>query len=344
MLIEQPITPADPSNSQPASWAALNMSSSDRPAERLAELLMPYATQRTEAVSRNRTRFVQYTSAEAAVSILTTRRVWMRNATCMNDYTEMRFGLNKVIEAYASPAGMRLQQILNQIHPGLTDELQARFDPFAPSVLSHTYLSCFSEHRDDEDDHGRLSMWRAYGQATGVALVMNNHAFVTPSNALDAWSTPVIYIRDSELTHQFDRVARALEDNHVWLRAISRDDFLNALLSMLTFTAVSIKHIGFEEEREWRVVYLPGLYQSKRLEEDHVVIGGVPQPIFKIPLVNYPEEDFTGAEPSELINRLIIGPTQFPLAVRSTFLALLYKLGVPDPPSKVVCSGIPLRC
>lgn len=320
------------------------MSTAPNPYERLTEILMPYAAQKLEEVRSGQRRFVQYTSAEAAVSILRTRRVWMRNASCMNDYSEMRYGLDRVLEAYASPPGQRFRQALDSIHPGLTDDLKARFDPLAPTLLSQTYIASFSEHDDAEDAHGRLSMWRAYGRQTGVAIVMNNRPFITPSDALNAWTTPVAYIRDLEFINQVDAVAASLEANSSWLNVIPKADFLNAVTLMLAFAAVSIKHIGFQEEREWRVVYLPNLYASARLEEDHVVITGVPQPIFKIPLVNYPEEDFTGAEPHELINRIIIGPTQFPVAVRSTFLALLYELGVPDPSSKVVCSGIPLRC
>ena len=44
-----------------------------------------------------------------------------------------------------------------------------------------TYLTSISEHRNKEDTFGRLSMWRAYGETTGVALVMNNSPFLTPS-------------------------------------------------------------------------------------------------------------------------------------------------------------------
>lgn len=320
------------------------MATSFNPRERLGELLMPYANDKANAVRDANTRFVQYTSADAAVSILRDRRVWMRNATCMNDFSELRFGLDRVLEAYASPPGQLFQAAINSVHPGLTDELQQRFNPLSPSILEQTYLSCFSEHDDVEDDHGRLSMWRAYGRTTGVAIVMNNTPFLQPSDALHAWTTPVAYVRGGEFIQQLDAIATTLEQNQSWLTSVSREDFLEAVLVMLIFSMVSLKHCGFEEEREWRVVYLPTIYPSLRLEEDHVIIGGVPQPIFKIPLHNVPEEGFTGAEPHELINRIIIGPTQFPIAVRSTLLKYLYDLGVPDPQAKVVVSGIPLRC
>lgn len=314
------------------------------PSELLGETLMPHAAEQTARIAKDGTRFVQYTSASAAISILRDRRVWMRNTSCMNDWSEVRFGLDRVLEAYASPLGQSFQQVLNEFHPNLTDELKRRFDPLAPAMVAQTYISCFSEHRDDEDEHGRLSMWRAYGADTGVAMVMNNHAFITPSDALNAWTTPVMYIRGNELIEQIDQIAENLIRNRTILELIPREELLQSVIQMLAFATVSIKHVGFEEEREWRVVYLPTLYASARLEEDHVIVRGVPQPVFKIPLQNYPDQGFTGAEPRELINRIIIGPTQYPVAVRSTFWAMLDKAGVDDPGTKVICSGIPLRC
>ena len=34
-------------------------------------------------------RFVHYTTARAALSIIKSKRMWMRNATCMSDYREV---------------------------------------------------------------------------------------------------------------------------------------------------------------------------------------------------------------------------------------------------------------
>ena len=54
-------------------------------------------------------------------------------------------------------------------------------------------MTCISEHLEDEDNHGRLSIWRAYGGSTGVAMVMNSRAMFTESNALGAFTSPVQY-------------------------------------------------------------------------------------------------------------------------------------------------------
>lgn len=305
---------------------------------------MPWARKKLTDAQNGKTRFVHYTSAEAAVRILESKMVWMRNASCMNDFSEVQYGLEVIRRGFLSYSGEQFRIAVESIQPGIMAEVQASFDPLAPAFLSDTYVTCFSEHLNLEDDHGRLSMWRAYGATTGVALVMNNHPFVMPSDALMAWTTPVAYVRDSEFDAQLDVIAQELAKNSKWLEHYPREQFRDALLLMLSFAAVSIKHIGFEEEKEWRVVHLPHLFESERLIPEHVVVHGIPQKIFKIPLQNYPDHGFTGAEPHELINRIIIGPTEYPRAIQSTFVALLERLGIPDPQEKVVCSGIPLRC
>jgi hypothetical protein len=67
---------------------------------------MPHATKRRHAIYDNGTkdyaRFVHYTSAEAALKIIKSKRVWMRNTTCMSDYREVQYGydiLNRVFLA-----------------------------------------------------------------------------------------------------------------------------------------------------------------------------------------------------------------------------------------------------
>ena len=73
------------------------------------------------------------------------------------------------------------------------------------------------------------------------------------------------------------------------------------------------------------------------------MIGGTPQPIYKIPLQNVIEEDFRGAEIPELLDRIIIGPTRYPWAAHEAFVQLLGEAGVEDPQNRVCVSNIPLR-
>jgi len=45
----------------------------------------------------------------------------------------------------------------------------------------------------------------------------------------------------------------------------------------------------------------------------------------------------------DLLNRIIIGPCEFPQVILTAFHRLLDDAGVPDPGKKIVVSDIPLR-
>lgn len=44
---------------------------------------------------------------------------------------------------------------------------------YIKDIETRTYITCLSEHLSNEDNYGRLSMWRAYGHSTGIALIIS---------------------------------------------------------------------------------------------------------------------------------------------------------------------------
>lgn len=106
------------------------------------------------------------------MNILRTKEVWMRESSCMNDFMEVEHGLNCVIAAYAADE-KAFKRALDSVHPNIIEEIEKLFDAWIPHLRSDTYLTCVSEHDAREDTFGRLSMWRAYGDQNGVALVLN---------------------------------------------------------------------------------------------------------------------------------------------------------------------------
>ncbi len=59
---------------------------------KLEGIFMPEARKIRDAFYANSRRFVHYTSADAALKIIKTKRLWMRNTTCMIDYREVEHG------------------------------------------------------------------------------------------------------------------------------------------------------------------------------------------------------------------------------------------------------------
>jgi hypothetical protein len=106
---------------------------------------------------------------------------------------------------------------------------------------------------------------------------------------------------------------------------------------------LSTKHPGFHEEREWRVIYSPSFQKSDRLSTEIVSINGTPQSICKIPLRDVREEGLFGLELPELIDRVIIGPTKFPVGIYDALVTVLTDAGIKNAASKVIVSDIPLR-
>lgn len=72
------------------------------------------------------------------------------------------------------------------------------------------------------------------------------------------------------------------------------------------------------------------------------IIRGVPQIVYKIPLVDVPGQ-LQGAAPAGLVNRVIIGPTQFGAAMYDGLLHGMNGAGIADAASKLWISGVPLR-
>src|SRR6516225_3809383 len=55
-------------------------------------IFYPYAARARCRMIESQGRFVHYTTAANALNIIRTKRMWMRNTTCMADYREVQHG------------------------------------------------------------------------------------------------------------------------------------------------------------------------------------------------------------------------------------------------------------
>lgn len=320
------------------------MQADDPVEDRIRRVLFPEATRRLQAVKEHGRRFVHYTSAAVAMSIISNARVWMRNAATMNDFMEVEHGLYMLAGAYnGDPGKSALRPAIDAVFPGSSDWLQGFFNSWQPLLKTDTYMTCVSEHHDDEDTLGRLSMWRAYGGRSGVALVLRPDAFQLNSQALNAYSSPVIYPTRPEFDALVLEVADNIGKERAFLQTLGKERFQQALFSMCRFAALCTKHPGFKEEQEWRVVHSPTMHPSKRLEKSIESVRGTTQRVYKIPLEDVPEEGLVGLSIPSLLDRIIIGPTDHPQVMAEAFRDLLRSAEVEDVDDKVRVSDIPLR-
>jgi hypothetical protein len=101
---------------------------------RLTELFFPFAFRKVLEVNEKKTRFVHYTNADAALSILRNREVWLRQSTVMVDYLEVEYGLQRVVEAYDGEPGEKLKSTLEAVVPGFVKRFEDHMNAWAPHI------------------------------------------------------------------------------------------------------------------------------------------------------------------------------------------------------------------
>lgn len=325
----------------------------------IADIFIPRMKRELTRVREHNIRFAHYTSADTGLKIIRSGRILLRNSVLMNDFSEVGHGLDCLTAAYNGSSGDRLKLALQKIQKDLPEVLESNFNEQILDVRSETYLMSLSEHggtdaeeTGHEDRFGRLSMWRAYAPKNGVAFVLKNNPFISESNALQAFTSPVLYALRDGFLPSFDELVTRIE-GHLELLADLGGAFVHdSLINTFKFAIQSTKHPAFQEEREWRVIYDPTRLQradnmteeqQRRVPSEVLSLGGVPQRVYAIPFQNYPEEGFTGATAPELIDRILIGPTADSYAIAQAFMSELSGVGVQDVESKVIITGIPLR-
>lgn len=311
--------------------------------EEIFDLLLPYPNERIIEFEAGK-RLVHYTSAEAAFQILTNCEVWLRNASMMNDFSEIQHGINCLTSAWHSEQGIKLKEMLDRIEPGLSQRIAELFDANSYIFRNNTFIVSLSEHDNAEDDYGRLSMWRAYGGSSGVALILNPTAFLADTDEMKVFSAPVLYKSEQQFVEWFQNWAATIIDAEEKLKSLGADVLSNWMFNVFRIFALSTKHPGFKEEQEWRVYHSPD-YEgtSSWVRSEIEIIKGIPQKILKLRLFDDPDKGIVGVAPSKLINRVIIGPCDYPLQVRDTIVSALQEASVEDAENKVTMSLIPLK-
>ena len=305
-----------------------------------SEIFEPGRIERYKDIVENDRRFVHYTSADTALKILRKGELWLRNAAVMNDFSEIAYGLTLITTAFAGEAGVRFKTAVEAVHPGAMNQVDELLSSWNNDWRFETYLACVSLHRGTEDRSGRLSMWRAYGD---TALVIHNTPMMAITDRLGVYSAPVIYQDATEFSKRLDRIAGAVEQHTDHLRGLGQDVVVGYVHGMLQATAIASKHPGFSEEEEWRIFFRPSENESPAIARTVEVVGGVPQVVYKLALRDDPEKGLHGASIPSLLDRIIVGPTEYPVTTAQAFMITLDEAGVQDPGKKVIVSDIPLR-
>jgi hypothetical protein len=312
----------------------------------LESIFLPTLKTRRDEIKVRKGRFVHYTSAENALKIVQLKRLWMRNAKCMNDYMEISHGHQLLVQFFQDENRKKLFfKVLEPWGKEFAQRILEQFDAWWSNIEYNTFIACISEHEQDEDNHGRLSMWRAYGHPAAKAAIVLNMPFDPPgaTKNLNLIFSPVKYYGYDGLERELYAVIDNIMNNTDFLLSQEISTVASTIFAMLLVTAVSLKHDGFKEEKEWRIIYLPTLNASKLMSSSIETISGVPQTVFQIPLEDNPAENITGVSIPQLVDRIIIGPSVYPFPMYQAFGTALREAGVEDHDARVIMSRIPLR-
>jgi hypothetical protein len=294
--------------------------------------------------------FAHYTSAEAALNILKTKRLWMRNTQCMVDYREVQYGHDLFFHAFNRDNGkLRTEFIaaIDDCSPAAATAAIDRFDKSWGLIQPATFVSCLSEHDKSENQHGRLSMWRSFAPTTArVAIVVAIPFFAGVTEKLRLIFSSVGYLDHDDVIDEMRQIIQNIRENTEFLKTEVPPAILYGFIyTMLLAGVTCLKHPGFHEEKEWRGIYCPLVLPdpTNTMKSDLKVIGGVPQKVYELPLCGDVSSDLADVDLAKIIDRVILGPSQYGYPMYEAFVDALTALGVPDARDRVAVSGIPIR-
>jgi hypothetical protein len=190
-------------------------------------------------------------------------------------------------------------------------------------------------------------MWRAFGGAdVRVAIVLKFPFSLLNGKVFNLVVSPVAYLKKEEVKTEFYKVVKNIQNNREFLRSFGREKIVNCVYNMLVAGVTSLKHEGFKEEREWRLIYAPNRWPSPLIERSTEVIKGIPQIVYKIPFdANAPNapEALGNLDLARIFHHLIIGPALYPFSMLEAFGSAFQNAGITEPTNRTVLSDIPIR-
>jgi hypothetical protein len=188
-------------------------------------------------------------------------------------------------------------------------------------------------------------MWRTFGDARSarVGLVMRLPLQSGVAAPLKVIFSPAAYFTHDDVDRELATVTSNIRKSTDFLRTVGRDMLIACVDVMMLAAIVSLKHPGFKEEQEWRLIYSPNRTPSDLIGSETRSVAGVPQTIHMLPLDATVSIDLESLDIKHVLDRVIIGPAQFSEPMRQAFVSALLEVGILDAGLRVRASNIPIR-
>ncbi|MCX7554406.1 DUF2971 domain-containing protein [Marinicella sp. S1101] len=286
-----------------------------------------------------------YTSITNFDCIVNGDELWFSNPLNMNDSDELIFGMSQGSAEFKKNEALIRACGSETVFARLMDIFDYHFNHFDKNHVLDTYISCFSQHSDDDFD-GSLSMWRGYGaDGNGISFVIDTKK-IEPNEESPIILAPVNYAtnedRISWINQRINQLADLLNDIE------KSEEVLNSIawnwIERLKVFSLFTKHRGFQEEKEWRFVYLSDRDSKAHYPPMfgyHISNKGV-EPKLKLKLGQIPSSNVPLTLES-LIDRVILGPTASSVLSMRSLARMLEIKGKHGLIEKVHASSIPYR-
>ncbi len=279
-------------------------------------------------------RLAYYTSIDIAEIIMEKRMLWMRNVGDMNDYKEVKYGNELITRLLYGKMRNEFEDALETNINISKNRIENILYAFSKEMISwsyNTYATCFAEI-DSNDNDGRLSMWRGYGRDEGIALVFDITKMQNVLSGKNIELSPVEYYTEKDVAVKLKEMIGQIERNGERLKRYKKDEIESAIINALRYAVVSIKHPGFEDEKEWRLVA-----HGNDLNLDVEKVKGLLQPIYKLKI--------SDCIFREGLEKVIFAPSTNILTCKAFVQLLCKNLGISkeEAERKIFMSSIPYR-
>jgi Protein of unknown function (DUF2971) len=285
-----------------------------------------------------------YTSLSTLESIIRSNEVWLSNPLFMNDMEELRFGLLEAEKAFHQHEGIR-QACDTKQYDALRQAFDQQLSTLANEHALDVYVMCFSEHNISDYD-GMLSMWRGYGaNGNGAAIVFDTQKVPINMNSpllLEKVDYKTTEERLKWIDAKLNQFADLIKNSAIQIPMFYIP--IHLLIQRFQLFALSSKHNGFDEEREWRMIYIKDRDRENKMEKFfHYLIQSdrvEPKLKFKVGQIPGMEMDL---KLTDVVERIILGPGVSSGMTLATVKRMLTLVGNKELASKVYGSTTPYR-
>jgi hypothetical protein len=261
-----------------------------------------------------------YTGAHGVRGILNSDRIWASGAQHMNDWMEVVYGYDIMMGALRTL--VRTGGLCARSQKVFSDVLRALEQPDSPFV--DAYFAAFCEKGN------LLSQWRAYAGTQGFAIevdpmvIKGELTLTTKAPARNLRLAKVEYEPDRQregFQHVLAELIDTIENQrgHSERMIVTLTEFVRIVLSSW---AATVKHPGFQEEQEWRVIFQPMITTEEKYHSTEQFVVRVEDfelvtHVELMPADNLPRKK--GEQPKLPIKSITCGPN---VSMRSTMRAL----------------------